>query len=112
MKKVYISAISCDYCRQHLNKKHKGYAKYKAQNILVLKFLKESTSENHCYATWDNLCFILFIIDHNILIANTGHTGPLFQAMTPQKIPFCLNKNNFCNKIDGTFYTEWDYGYS
>ena len=35
------------FVQQYLSKKHEDNARYKVQNILVLKFLKESISENN-----------------------------------------------------------------
>ena len=51
--------------------------------------------------------FASFIIEHNILIAGTEYATILGNDC--KKMCFWLNKYNCCNKIDGTFYTEWGY---
>ena len=64
-----ISCVdSCDHRRrQYLIKKLKDNKRYKVQNISVLKFLKESTSENNAMGV--EMIYASFIIEHNISIA-------------------------------------------
>ena len=58
------------------------------QNILFLKFLKESTSENNI--TLAEVIFALFIIDHNTPIVSTENEWPLFCISFAKKL--CLQK--------------------
>ena len=49
--------------QQFLSKKHKDNIRYEAQNILVLKFLKESALENNIVQA--QIIFASFITEHN-----------------------------------------------
>ena len=84
MRKVYISTFSCNRCRwQYLSKKNKDNARYKVQNISVLKFLKESASENN--VMWSEIIFASFIIKHNLPIAGIEQAGRLFHGTITKK---------------------------
>ena len=77
---IYIHIVQLKNIRSQI---HKDSAKYKVQNVLVLKFLKESSSENSVNQA--EMIFASFIVKHNILIASTENAGALFRAMIAKK---------------------------
>ena len=91
--------VNHDYCKQqYLSKKHKDNTRFKAWNILILKFLKESSSENNVMRVEIIFTLLLNIIYIFLVLNMQGH----YSMQLSQKNTFLLEQNNCCDEINNT----------